>query len=219
MWRVSTAPVDASASMGVNKKKFWLLINVTWTGRSPAQRRASSTAAVTPANPPPRITILGASEVDGLASTRPAAGALIVGVLIDRVAATMGFSLSSSSDKPLEQRTEAIPPGRRVLEPWSQEGIDPEAATDIGEDDPRHPERPEVSHGTEPPVNAGGRPVRIEGSVGNNMVLGGPHRAHDSHLHRLCAVGRQDWPARFAGTLPDAPNLTRSGPRASLRVK
>src|SRR5215468_6281850 len=119
MWRVSTAPVAASASIGVNRKKFWLLISVTWTGRSPAQRRASSTAAVTPANPPPRITILGASEVDGLASTRPAAA--------------MGFSLSSSSDKPLEQRTEAIPPGRRVLEPWSQEGIDPEAATDIGE--------------------------------------------------------------------------------------
>src|SRR5215831_7266005 len=95
MWRVSTAPVAASASIGVNRKKFWLLISVTWTGRSPAQRRASSTAAVTPANPPPRITILGASEVDGLASTRPAAGALIAGVLVDMVAVAIKSSLST----------------------------------------------------------------------------------------------------------------------------
>src|SRR5215469_12833480 len=93
MWRVSTAPVDASASMGVNRKKFWLLTNVTWTGRSPAQRRASSTAAVTPANPPPRITILGASEVDGLASTRPAAGTA-AGALIDIVRVAITSSLS-----------------------------------------------------------------------------------------------------------------------------
>src|SRR5215467_3535733 len=95
MWRVSTAPVAASASIGVNRKKFWLLISVTWTGRSPAQRRANSAAAVTPANPPPRITILGASEVDGRASTRPAAGAAIVGVLIDIVAVAIKSSLST----------------------------------------------------------------------------------------------------------------------------
>src|SRR5215831_8232069 len=95
MWRVSTAPVAASASIGVNRKKFWLLINVTWTGRIPAQRRASSTAAVTPAKPPPRITILGASEVDGLASTRPAAGAAVAGVLIDMVAVAIKSSLST----------------------------------------------------------------------------------------------------------------------------
>src|SRR5262245_31541229 len=94
MWRVSTAPVAASASIGVNRKKFWLLINVTWTGRSPAQRRASSTAAVTPAKPPPRITILGASEVDGRASTRPAAGAVIAGALIDIVTVAITSSLS-----------------------------------------------------------------------------------------------------------------------------
>src|SRR5262245_64420688 len=39
MWRVSTAPVAASASIGVNRKKFWLLISVTCTGRTPVHRR------------------------------------------------------------------------------------------------------------------------------------------------------------------------------------
>src|SRR5215471_14068347 len=92
MWRVSTAPVDASASMGVNRKKFWLLINVTCTGKSPAQRRANSTAAVTPANPPPRITMRGASEVDGRASTRPAVAALIPGDVAGMVASGMAPS-------------------------------------------------------------------------------------------------------------------------------
>src|SRR5262245_21099135 len=92
MWRVSTAPVAASASIGVNRKKFWLLISVTCTGRTPAHRRASSTAAVTPANPPPRITILGASDVDGRASTRPAAGVLVWVVRSGTVATGMASS-------------------------------------------------------------------------------------------------------------------------------
>ena len=52
---VSTAPVAASASIGVNKKKFWLLTSVMCTGKRPAQRLASSSAVVTPAKPPPRI--------------------------------------------------------------------------------------------------------------------------------------------------------------------
>src|SRR5215831_9907393 len=142
MWRVSTAPVAASASIGVNKKKFWLLTNVTWTGRSPAHRRASSTAAVTPANPPPRITILGASEVDGLASTRPAAGAMIAGALIDIVSVAItsslsrvgcdgregGFARSRRSDKPPKQPGETAPPGRGLIEARSEEGIDPKGA-------------------------------------------------------------------------------------------
>src|SRR5882724_6974203 len=73
MWRVSTAPVAASASIGVKRKKFWLLTSVMCTGRSPAHRLATSSAAVTPAKPPPRIRIRGASDVDGRASTRPPA--------------------------------------------------------------------------------------------------------------------------------------------------
>src|SRR3989338_8279204 len=45
-----------------------------WTGRTPAHRLASSSAVVTPANPPPRIRMRGASDVDGRASTRPVTG-------------------------------------------------------------------------------------------------------------------------------------------------
>src|SRR5262252_7163434 len=93
MCRVSTAPVAASASIGVNRKKFWLLISVTWTGRSPAQRRASATAAVTPAKPPPRIRILGARDVDGLARTRPAAGVVIRDVVTGMVAMAIAACL------------------------------------------------------------------------------------------------------------------------------
>src|SRR5712692_3824477 len=87
MCRVSTAPVAASASIGVKRKKFWLLTSVMCTGRSPAHRLASSSAAVTPAKPPPRIRMRGASDVDGRASTRPparprlmAAGVMAAGI-------------------------------------------------------------------------------------------------------------------------------------------
>src|SRR6266478_6354413 len=101
MWRVSTAPVAASASIGVNRKKFWLLIKVMCTGRSPAQRRASSSAAVTPANPPPRITIRGASDVDGRARTRPAAGGVTPEVLTGVVAIAIApsFPLGADGDR------------------------------------------------------------------------------------------------------------------------
>src|SRR6266566_5498933 len=98
MWRVSTAPVAASASIGVNRKKFWLLIRVMCTGSRPAQLRASSSAAVTPANPPPRITIRGASDVDGLARIRLAAGAATPEGRAGMVAIVTTLSLSSTSD-------------------------------------------------------------------------------------------------------------------------
>src|SRR5262245_16303990 len=104
MWRVSTAPVAASASIGVNRKKFWLLISVTCTGRTPAHRRASSTAAVTPANPPPRITILGAKDVDGRASTRPAAGALVGLVRSGTVATGMASYLPLLGRDTMDER-------------------------------------------------------------------------------------------------------------------
>src|SRR5262245_2925528 len=46
-------------------------MRVMWTGRVPAHRFASSTAVVTPANPPPTTRTRGASEVERRASTRP----------------------------------------------------------------------------------------------------------------------------------------------------
>src|SRR5215475_2607044 len=46
-------------------------MRVMWTGRVPAHRFASSTAVVTPANPPPTMRTRGASEVERRARTRP----------------------------------------------------------------------------------------------------------------------------------------------------
>src|SRR5262245_46401571 len=46
-------------------------MSVMWTGRVPAHRFASSTAVVTPANPPPTMRTRGASEVERRARTRP----------------------------------------------------------------------------------------------------------------------------------------------------
>src|SRR5215470_1099225 len=46
-------------------------MRVMLTGRVPAHRFASSTAVVTPANPPPTTRTRGASEVERRARTRP----------------------------------------------------------------------------------------------------------------------------------------------------
>ena len=55
-----------------------------WTGSSPAHRFASSSAAVTPAKPPPSTTMRGASDVEGRASTRPPARTAASGPVVSR---------------------------------------------------------------------------------------------------------------------------------------
>jgi len=55
--------------MGVKRKKFRSLSSVICTGRTAAHPFANSMAVVTPANPPPRITMRGASDVERRART------------------------------------------------------------------------------------------------------------------------------------------------------
>src|SRR5688572_25872101 len=84
--------------MGVKRRKLRLLIRVTWTGSCPAQRRPSSSAAVTPAQPPPTPTTRGARVAEGRARMRPparrGAGVVLLAVVVD-VAVTVPLTLGA----------------------------------------------------------------------------------------------------------------------------